>query len=197
MGAMQEIIEMAKSGNGTVTAQAVARAGFSHGNLKHLVDKGLLEKVARGVYVLPDAWGDEMFNLQSRFKRGIFSHESALFLWGLTDKTPSSYSMTFPTSYNLSKPKAENVRCKQCKTEWYELGVETVETPNGNLVRAYNRERTLCDLLRPNSASDIQAISGAFKQYAGSASKNIPLLSEYAQKLGVASKVRSYLEVLL
>ena len=37
-------------------------AGFSRGNIKYLVDKGVIEKSARGVYILPEVWDDEIFN---------------------------------------------------------------------------------------------------------------------------------------
>lgn len=33
-------------------------------------------------------------------------------------------------------------------------------------VRVYNNERTLCDILGPNSSADIQIISESFKRYA-------------------------------
>lgn len=140
---------------------------------------------------------DEIFNLQSRFKRGIFSHETALFLWDLTDRTSNVYAMTFPSTYNLTKPKLNKINCSQCKAEWYELGVCEVKTPGGNIVRAYNQERTLCDILRPNSTADIQIISESFKGYVARKNKNIPLLSEYAKIFKVEKKLRSYLEVLL
>lgn len=53
----------------------VVAADFSRGNINYLVDKGMIEKSARGVYILPEVWGDEIFNLQNRFKRGIYSHD--------------------------------------------------------------------------------------------------------------------------
>lgn len=55
----------------------------------------MIEKSARGVYILPEVWDDEIFNLQNRLKRGIYSHETALFLWDFTDRTPNRYYMTF------------------------------------------------------------------------------------------------------
>ncbi len=197
MGATEEIIKMAKENNGTVTTAMVVAAGFSRGNIKYLVDKGLIEKSTRGVYILPEVWEDEIFNLQSRFKRGIYSYETALFLWDLTDRTPNRYNMTFPVNYNLTKPKEENIRCVQCKGEWYELGLAEVTTPGGNSVKVYSVERTLCDILRVHSNVDIQIVTEAFKRYANRTDKNIPILSEYAKILKVEEKLRSYLEVLL
>ncbi|MDO5573565.1 MAG: type IV toxin-antitoxin system AbiEi family antitoxin domain-containing protein [bacterium] len=197
MGATDEIMKMAKCHNSTVTTAMVVAAGFSRGNLKYLVDKGMLEKSARGVYILPEVWEDEIFNLQNRFKRGIFSGETALFLWDLTDRTPNVYSMTFPMNYNVTNPKGEKIKCTQCKAEWYKIGIEKVQTPGENMVEAYSKERTLCDILRPNSTADIQIVSESFKRYTAEKKRNIPLLSEYAKLFKVEAKLRSYLEVLL
>lgn len=197
MGATEKIIKMAKENNGIVTTAMVVAAGISRGNIKYLVDKGMIEKATRGVYTLPEVWEDEIFNLQSRFKKGIFSHETALFLWDLTDRTPNRYHMTFPANYNLTKPKEENVNCVQCKEGIYDVGIKEVITPGGNVVRAYSVERTLCDILRPHSHVDIQVVTEAFKRYVNRRDKNIPVLSEYAKILKVEEKVRAYLDVLL
>lgn len=197
MGATEEIIRMAKENNGTVTTAMVVEAGFSRGNIKYLADKGMIEKSARGVYILPEVWEDEIFNLQNRFKRGIYSHETALFLWDLTDRTPNRYHMTFPANYNLTNPKEENVQCVQCMEALYELGIANAITPGGNEVRAYSMERTLCDILRAHSRVDIQIVTEAFKRYANRSDRNIPILSEYAKLLRVETKLRTYLEVLL
>ena len=197
MGATETIIKMAEDNNGIVTTAMVVAAGFSHGNIKYLVDKGMIEKSARGVYILPEVWDDEIFNLQNRFRRGIYSHETALFLWGLADRTPNRYHMTFPVNYNLTKPKEENIRCVQCKKELYDLGIAKVTTPGGNIVRAYSIERTLCDIFRPHSHVDIQLVTEAFKRYTSRSDKNIPILSEYAKILKVEIRLRAYLEVLL
>ena len=72
MGATEDIMKMAKENNCTVTTAMVVAAGISRGNLKYLVEKGLLEKSARGVYILPEVWDDEIFNLQSRLKKVYF-----------------------------------------------------------------------------------------------------------------------------
>ena len=197
VGATETIIKMAKENNGIVTTAMVVAAGFSRGNIKYLVDKGMIEKSFRGVYILPEVWDDEIFNLQNRFKRGIYSHETALFLWDLTDRTPNRYNMTFPVNYNLTKPKEEDIRCVQCKKELYDLGIVEVTTPGKHTVRAYSVERTLCDILRHHSRVDIQIVTEAFKRYASRSDKNISILSEYAKILKVETRLKSYLEVLL
>lgn len=197
MGATEKIIKMAKENNGIVTAAMVAAEGISRGNLKYLSDKGIIEKSARGVYILPEVWDDELFDLQNRFKRGIYSYETALFLWDLTDRTPRRYNMTFPSNYNLTNVKEENIQCTQCRESLYGLGIAEAVTPEGNIVRAYSPERTLCDVLRAHSHTDIQVVTEAVKRYTARQNKNIPVLSEYARNLRVERRLRAYLEVLL
>jgi predicted transcriptional regulator of viral defense system len=191
------IMEMAKENNGMITTAMIVKAGFSRGNLKYLVDKGRLEKASRGIYILPEIWEDDLFNLQSRFKRGIFSNETALYLWDLTDRTPSRYSMTFPSSYNLEKVKKERVNCSQSEKTLYNIGIVGIKTPSGNIVQAYCMERTLCDILRTHNHIDIQVVTDTFKRYVKRADKSIPELSKCAKIFRVEKKLRNYLEVLL
>lgn len=197
MNVSDKIIQLAKENNGVVTAAILSDKGILRGNLKKLVDEGKLEKTARGVYILPEIWEDEFVNLQARFKKGVFSNETALFLWDLTDQTPNRYDMTFPHNYNLTNVKSEGVNCSRVKQEWYAEGKTQLESPGGNRITVYNMERTLCDILRKRGGINTGIITEAFKRYTARNDKNIPLLSEYAKMFRVEEKVRSYLEVLL
>ena len=105
MADSKTIIELAKKNNGTLTTAMVVEAGFSRGSLKYLSDTGQLEKVSRGVYTLPDVWEDEFVSIQNRYKRGVYSLDTALFLCDLTDRTPARFHMVFPATYNLTGPK--------------------------------------------------------------------------------------------
>ena len=192
------IMELVRNNNGFITTTMVVEAGYYRGSLKYLVDTGQLEKASRGVYTLPEVFEDEFINIQSRYKRGIFSLDTALFLCDLTDKTPCRYHMTFPYTYNLTKPKENGVLCSSAREPFYSLGVEEITSPSGNKIRAYSAERTLCDILCPKNHVDVQVIATAFRRYISRLDRNIPLLSYYAKKLKcVESKLRAYLEVLL
>ena len=193
----EKILEIVRQNNGMITTSMVIDAGFSRGNLKYLSDNGILEHVSRGVYTLPEVWEDEFVNIQNRFKRGVYSLETALFLNDMTDRTPSKFHMTFPATYNLSGPKQYGVLCSSVKEPFYCLGIVSLTTPGGNKVRSYSAERTLCDILKTRNHTDVQIVTDAFKRYTKSKVMNIPLLSEYASQLNVEGKLRSYLEVLL
>ena len=193
----QKILELAKQNNAVLTTAMVVHAGFSRGSLQHLVKKGDLERSGRGVYILPEAWDDEFINLQTRYKRGIYALETALFLCDLTDRTPLKFQMFFPATYNLSNPKKDGILAKGAKEPFYSLGSTELTSPSGNPVKAYSAERTLCDILKTRNHVDVQVVVEAFKRYVLRKDKNIPLLSNYAGALHVEEKLRPYLEVLL
>ena len=124
MNDSKQIMEMAKSNNGVITTAMVANAGFSRGILKYLTDKGSLERSSRGVYILPEVWEDEFVNIQSRYKRGVYALDAALFLFDLTDRTPARFHMVFPSTYNLSNPKRDGIICCGVREPYYSLGLK-------------------------------------------------------------------------
>ena len=192
-----DIAQLAKNGNGLVTARQALEAGLQYSRLSEAVSNGMLVRVDRGVYCTLDAWEDEYWVAQQRFSRGVFSDGTALFLHDFTDRTPERITMTFPRSYNATGARSQGIVVRTCSNEVLELGLVVVDTPAGNKVRAYDLERTLCDLVRGTASIDAQLVNPAMKAYVRSRSKNVPKLLGYAEKLGVLKKVRTYLEVLL
>lgn len=192
----ERILKAAELNGGTITTEQVNKMKIHRTILRTMVDKGLLDHSARGVYVLPTKLDDEFYNLQTRFKKGVFSNISALYLLGFTDRTPIKFDMTFPASYNTSSVKDEII-AHRVKKELYEHGIINVKTPSGNEVRVYCIEHTLCDILQVRYAIDIQVVTDAFKRYSKYRYKNLPLLSEFAKMSRVEAKVRQYLEVLI
>jgi len=191
-----KIIQIAKQNNGIVTSRQVTKENIPRIYLKILVGKGKLEHIERGVYTLPEALDDEMFALQYRFRKGIFSHETALFLHNLTDRTPIRYAMTFPAGYNTSAVSKKNVIVHYSVKRLYKIGIITMPTPNGLKVNTYNAERTIVELIQKRKKTDIQVITAALKSYVEQSKKDIPLLSEYASLFKVEKPLRYYLEVL-
>ena len=191
---IKELLEA--SADGTITAEQVTAAGLHRSVLQELVDSGELYRFGRGLYVRCNAWEDDFYLLQRKYGRGIYSHDTALYLLGYSDRTPSRYMMTFPKGYNSLSLKQENILIKRVVRQNYSLGVIEAESPSGNPLRIYDLERTLCDILR-GSGSDIQVITGAMKRYAAFRDKDIYKLLQYAEQLRVKPKVLRYMEVLL
>lgn len=158
---------------------------------------GELVRVGRGLYALSEVWEDELFVAQYRFARGTFSDETALYLHGLTDRAPFSLTMTFPRSYNTKSAREAGIVCRTCANDVLGLGACEARAPYGNPVRTYDAERALCDIVRGQGVVDSQVVVPAMRAYAASRDRDPAKLMGYARKLGVESKVRDYLEVLL
>ena len=152
--------------------------------------------IDRGLYSFDEYWDDDLYIIQKRFSKGIYSHDTALYLLGYSDRAPSRYDMTFPQGYNSKKLSEFNLNVRHVKADNYELGITELPSPMGNKIKLYNLERSLCDILR-GSGSNIELINSAMKQYAGSKDKNIPLLLQYAEQLRFKPKVMRYMEILL
>ena len=194
---MEAILEIAKANGGFVTASEAKVRGIQARGLTAAVNRGELLKIDRGLYCTPDTWEDEYVAVQHKFARGVFSHDTALYLLGLSDSAPEHLTLTFPRGYNPSSAKKSGIVTKSSPKDLHDLGCIGVRTPYGNAVRAYGAERTLCDMLRGTSSPDLQLLSPAFRTYLSSGDRDLAKLRLYSEKLGVAPKVRKYMEVLL
>ena len=95
-----------------MTASEAKARGIQNRELADAVDRGELVKTARGLYCTPETWEDEYVRAQHRFARGIFSHDTALYLLGLSDSVPESLTITFPRGYNPSSAKKSGIIAK-------------------------------------------------------------------------------------
>lgn len=191
---MDQTLLIAKRNNGIISTSEAERNGLHRTELTEYVSKGLLVKLERGIYALPNTPEDELYQIQLHCKRGIYSHETALFLLGFTDRVPFKYTLTVPKGYHSANV-TENVVLLGTKENFYNLGITTAKTAYGHQVQIYCIERTLCDLMRGSYECDIQELLPAFKKYMKSNKRNHILLMEFAIKLHVAQKMRTWMEV--
>ncbi len=194
---MRALLKLATEANGYVTSRQATAAGISRREIAKVVAKGQLIQIDRGLYALPSVWEDPYLIAQHRFSRGVFSDDTALFLHGMTDRAPFSLTMTFPRAYNATGAREEGIMCRTCANDVLELGLCELETPNGNTVRSYDLERTLCDIVRGQRIVDAQLMTPAMRTYARKPDRDPAKLMRFAKKLGVEKKIRKYLEVLL
>ena len=191
------ILEALKKNNNVITTAQVVELGFSRYLLSKYEKEGLLERERQGVYVLPNSVHDDMYTLMLRSEKIIFSHDTALFLNGLSERTPFVHSVTIPNNTRVSKVIQEECVCYYIKPELHQIGMTIRKTTLGNEVRCYNAERTICDLLRSRNRLDEETVIGAVKNYAASSDKDLNLLAVYASKFGVKKELKRYMEVLL
>ena len=123
--------------------------------------------------------------------RIVFSHETALFLHGLMEREPKYTSVTVKAGYNAYHLRNKDIRVYQVKPDVADLGVTEVENGFGNKVRVYDKERTICDILRYKDSMDVQIFQYAMKEYMADNQKNLNHLMAYAKKFRIEPVMRT------
>ena len=191
---LQEILS---TQNGVFSVAQFKLAGGSASSVQRAVQRGELERIARGVYQLPTLMDDDMFNAQLHRKQMIYSHDTALYMHGLNDRDPLKYSVTVPTGYNTKQLINEGFQVFSLKKDLQEQDVEKVKTSHGRLVKAYNVERTVCDCLRSRNRLQSEIVLNGLKGYVRRRNRDLMKLMKIAEKFSVDKLLRTYLEVLL
>jgi predicted transcriptional regulator of viral defense system len=191
------IQQLLSQGNGMfVTSQAV-KAGLHRQQLAGFIKSGILERAERGIYIASGGLDDALFWIQQRAQKVIYSHETALFLHKMTDRTPIRYSVTVPSSYKTSAALKKSCKIFYIKQELIDMGKIEKLSGMGHTVTTYDLERTLCDVIRSRNKIDYQIVIEALKNYARNKEKDLHRLYKYAKNFGVESILHHYLEVLL
>ena len=183
--------------SGILLTKNAIEAGISKHALYNFIRNNGFEKAAHGVYASPETWEDENYILSLRCPQGVLSHDEALYYHGLTDREPLQKTITIYTGYGTSRMVADGIKVFTVKKELLDIGKEIVKTSYGHDIPLYNRERTICDLIRSRNRFEIQDFQTALKTYIMGKNKNLNRLMEYAKLFHVDKKIREYMEVLL
>lgn len=193
---LEKIHDVLSRQSGTLLTADLARLGIPAAYLTLLEKRGEIERVARGVYRSADALEDEFLGFQAVYKLAVYSHETALFFHDLTDRTPLFYSVTLPTGYHSVALKQSQHKVFFVNRVLCDLGVITMPSPHGNLIRVTGLERTICDVVRSRNQMDIQIVYDALKRYLHRQDRDLDRLYDLASRFGVQKIIREYVEVL-
>lgn len=197
MDYMTELTAIAKSHGGIIKTKIAAQHGISKAMLYKLCKEDKIQRIVKGQYILPDDMQDELLAISNRSEKVIFSHETALYLHGISDRTPFEHTVTAPSGCIPSAAIKSECKVYYIKPELFELGKTTMKTSAGNDVTAYDLERTVCDIIRSRNKLGIETFLAALKLYAANPKKDLNKLNSYAKKMRVSNILRQYLEVLL
>ena len=190
-----EIIEsIMKMNNGYITSKELDNYGIHRMYLNTMWKKGIIEKVANGIYIDSKKIEDSYYIFSLSMPNAIYSHMTALYFHGLSIKAPNDkYDITVRKSYNSIHLKNHEVF--YVSDDIYELGLTEVDTPMGNKVKAYDMERCICDIIRSKNRMDSEHVKHSIREYIKRKDKDLVKLSQYAEKMGIKDKVMYYIEV--
>ena len=195
MGYENKILKIFK--NGYLMTKDVNDNNIPRFYLTRLIKEDKIERVSRGVYIKKNELVDEFVILQSKSKNAIYSNTTSLYLHGFSNRMPIKYDITINNGYNGSLQKEKNVNLFYTKKELFELGVINYKLDSGNIIRVYDLDKTICDIIKNKKKIDAEIFNKAIREYFYSNKKNTLKLYEYAKKMNIYNKVRDTFEIVV
>ena len=183
----------------TMTTAQLNQEKLYYRDIQRMLDEGLIEKVKRGYYHWIEDCGTSEAALISRlFPDAVFCMETALFYYQYSDRTPAEWNITVDKNTSRQRTNMDYPFVKVYRVEpaLCALG-ETDGMIEHTKVRIYDRDRTICDVLRNMNKMDREIFNKAIQRYVTDAKKKIPNLMQYAKALRVQKKVTDLIGVWL
>ena len=193
---IDKILKIMKKNNEMITPAQLEKKGISRVYLSRMEEEGIIERIDRGIYVTKDFKYDEYYLFQFKYPKAIFSYNTALYFYEMTERTPIKMDVTVYREYNPHRFK-ELVNVYKISKELYNLGVTEKKSPQGMKVKTYNLERTVCDIIKDKDSLDIEIRNKAIKKAIKSKEFNASKMFEYAKKMNIYDKVKNYMEAII
>ena len=94
----EKIILKMRENNGVITSNDIKQMGIDKKVIARLLADKQMERAKKGIYILPEAIGDEYFN-KIYGKNAIYSHITALYFHNLCNRVPMIYDITVTKKY--------------------------------------------------------------------------------------------------
>lgn len=192
-----KIKEIFSAHNGMMRTCELHKERVFYKDIQALIERGLIEKVRYGYYQWIDSENiSEVATVARLFPDAILCMDTALFYYRYSDRTPLVWHLAVSKDSGKSRFKIDYPFTKPYYIEpsILELGATKGEI-DGNTVRIYDKERTICDCLRYIGKMDRETFNKGIQSYIADSDRNIPRLLEYAKKLRVMQKVKTILGV--
>ncbi len=193
---IDQILKIMKDNNGIITSSQVESHGIPRVYLSKMVDKNIIERIERGIYVTKEYKYDEYYLFQLKYPKTIFSYNTALYFYEMTERTPIRMDVSIPKNYNPHRFK-DIVNVYRINDELFNLGIVYKKSPQGMNVKIYNLERTICDVIKDKDSLDIEIRNKAIKKAIKSKEFNASKMFEYAKKMNIYDKVKNYMEAII
>ena len=179
--------------DGVITTSEFIAEGHHHDNLKKLVDKSIIRRIKRGYYEWQyDQIVSDIVIIKKLFPDAVVYLNSALYIYGYIDRTPDEWHFAVDRDsakqrFKIGYPK---IRPYYINKDYMKLGKTTIKY-EGYEVQIFDRDRTICDLIRYSNRIDNEIVNQGIKSYIDDPNKNISNLMNYARKLDVEGKVKT------
>ena len=189
----EKIRKFLKENNGYITTADFISLGIGRHLIPNFINVGLIRKVAHGLYMDNRLLEDPYYILQKKNPYVVFSFNTAFHILNLTNRTPYEIDISIPRGKRVRG----NYNIHYVSSNFYDIGIVTVESPSGNPIKVYNAERCICDMYRINKRFDLELQNRIINYYFHSKEKNIDRLLEYAKIFGIYEKINTVVELMM
>lgn len=185
--------------NYVMTTAELKAAKLYYADIQRLLEDGLIEKIKWGYYHWIDEFdGSEIVIINRLFPDAVLCMETALFYYKYSDRNPAEWSIAIDKNASRQRTKIEYPFVKAYRVEPALLSIgEAKGQIDSNEIRIYDRDRTICDVLRNMNRMDKEIFNKAIQGYVKDTKKNIPNLMQYAKALRVQKRVKELIGVWL
>lgn len=194
----QRTLDLARQ-RGMLRARDLAHEGIPRMVLTRLVERGDLERVARGLYCAAGAEGtgsDSLETVSRKVPNAVFCLLTALQLHGLTTQLPRQVWIAMPRGSHTPHNEYPPLKMVQYAPESFQAGIE-IHAREGTELRVYSAAKTVADCFkhRHRVGLDValEALRDAWTQRKASADD----LWLFASLNRVANVMRPYMEATL
>lgn len=190
------IKEKFRTNGGVLKTSELNNFGLNSRQIKKLMDNEKIKKIKYGYYTLQTCFPKEEVLIARLFPEAVIFLESSLRFYGYIDRIPRSWQIAVEKHSNPSKYKIDYFMVKPFYIikKYQRLGIDTHKIDNIK-VKIYDRDKSICDLIRYEDKVDSEIFSTALKRYINDEKKNINSLIKYAEILNIREKIDKYIGV--
>ncbi len=168
-------------------------------DIQRMLEQGLIERIKRGCYHWVDDYGtSEVVIVNRLFPDAVLCMETALFYYRYSDRNPAEWNITIDKNTSRKRTNIDYPFIKAYRVEPELLSIgKTKGEIDFQEVHIYDRDRTICDVLRNMNKMDKEIFNKAIQGYVKDQKKNIPNLMQYAKTLRVQKRVKDLIGVWL
>lgn len=193
----QKILHIFVAQGGYAKAETLRTEGIHSSQLTQLVETGVLIRLKRGLYTLAQGVArSELVDIQKAVPGGVFCLGTALSVHSIGTWEPPEIQLAIRRDSRIALPDYPPIRLFSFSGARFELGIIEEATKAG-IVRVYDREKTICDVVRFRNSLGFDIAMEALREYLKSRGRDIPRLLEYAKLLHIEGSMRGYLEALI
>jgi len=197
MSRYETVKSIFKAGDNIATTSQMLSAGIHTRYIAELVRSNVISRIKRGVYEWTEMESKGDVEIISRlFPDAILCMETMLYEYGYTDRTPDIWHVAVDKRLNRRRLKTAYPPLKAHFVDPARLEIGLAEAVvDGARVRVYDRERTICDVIRYSSKIEPEVVAKAVQAYVRDKAHNLSRLLEYARRFRIQRRVQDLIGV--